>query len=445
MQSSIDNSSNSLTILERAPRRFLTLGTVALASALLAGGVHAQSGNWLYLDLDQAHVRYVQGSEAPITRDLTRTGQCQLNVTQLNDLLHLTSPSGAIGWRPQDARIGVNGVSSGEPCTQIRDGQSIKLALGTMLQTQGQQVVSATVMTVVENKPADLVVTARLAGGSESPVHHFEQECGVGSCEIDLPRVPGKVWDELSISVAAKPTGESGTLSLTDAEFELLPFVPEGDLACNEGDTEGGATLRRLDDIDLAAGNGESKACEKLLPYRLDFDGSTLAFLVDYSVIAGDEVEPTFAFEVTWNTEWVPAPFPSAVEYYPGFNPPSSPQTTIVQSVPLSVQQFLETDELYLLDMCPGEPEFGPIDPNDTESEIGLIGMAFPADFNDSEGGPNDMSTFTGFQFGCLADRKIEIVSEGDCPESADSPGSVCVRVTETGFLRGDWTVTRAL
>lgn len=263
----------------------------------------------------------------------------------------------------------------------------------------------------------DLVAT--IVPGSESSVPRDPS----GTYLVTISDV---VFDELVFTSTAA-SFEFANLSVTPA------FT--GDLDCGESEVEAGSTLRRLNDVD------SPEECSDEIPSRLDFDGETLAFLADYEAIEG--AEPAFAFDVAWRTEWVPlVPPPQAIPYG-GVNPPVVPTTTA--EAPLSVQWFGPSPDPdppsnppYFLDYCPGEPQF--------DEDGLLVALEFPVDFDDDEDGDNDMSGLPGFQYGCLVNREVEIVADPDlCPESGSTEGLICVRVIESGYLRGDWRSTRRL
>jgi hypothetical protein len=237
--------------------------------------------------------------------------------------------------------------------------------------------------------------------------------------------------------------------SSTQASFEFanLAVSPafDGELGCRDAETEPGSTLRRLDDVGL----GDDDECAPPIPSRLDFDGATLRFLADYAVLG--DAEPAFAFDVAWRTEWVEGVATQQAIPYTGVNPPSVPTTA--QAAPLSVQWFgasAEPEEPHLLDYCPGTPEYA-VDESgkpvlDAEGNPVLVGLTFPAGFVTTA---NDMSSdLPGFQYGCLIRRDVEILEDtGACPELPEqAPANpICIRVRESGYLRGDWTATRTL
>lgn len=231
----------------------------------------------------------------------------------------------------------------------------------------------------------------------------------------------------------------------TSFEFANLAATPEftGELGCGDAETAPGTTLRRLNDLGVESAAG----CAPPVPSRLDFDGSTLTFLADYEVLEG--AEPAFAFDVAWRTEWVEEiPPPLAIPHTVGGPNPPPATPTAAQAVSLSVQWFglsAVPERPYLLDSCPGNPIFAP--QPDLNGNPVLVALEFPAGFVDDADGVNDMSDLPGFQYGCLISRDVELVEDAtECSASEKpSPNATCVRVKESGYLRGDWTATRTL
>lgn len=235
----------------------------------------------------------------------------------------------------------------------------------------------------------------------------------------------------LSPATCVLTASAPGYGSVNSNSFQVLSL--SGDLACGDEDAETGASLRRL----FNATGEEGVDCTEI-PYSLEFDGQTVTFLADYSVLP-ENVEPAFAFELPWRAEYVAVPAHLPIPYVANNNPPAL-GGTFVQAVPLSTHKFDDGDARFLLDFCPGQPQY---DGNDV-----FTGLVLPVDFDASEGGDNDLSALPGFQYGCLIERKVEIVPDGEsCPTSPDETGAnaICVKVTETGYLRGDWTSTRTL
>jgi hypothetical protein len=253
------------------------------------------------------------------------------------------------------------------------------------------------------------------------------------SSKTYLVTISGVVFDRLVFSA----TG-------TSFEFANLTVTPQytGDLACGKSKDAEGASLRRLNDVDAAL----PEECADPIPSRLDFDGETLTFLADYNVLEG--AEPAFAFDVDWRTEWVEeVALPQAIPYLTGNPNPPLNAPTASQGAALSVQWFGASalpDEPYLLDSCPGNKVFE--QPADPSADPVLVAVEFPPGF-DTVDGPNDMSDLPGFQYGCLVSREVELVEDAaECvAEDKPTPNATCVRVKESGYLRGDWTATRTL
>jgi hypothetical protein len=234
-----------------------------------------------------------------------------------------------------------------------------------------------------------------------------------------------------------------GTVDSTP--FKVLE--PTGVLNCGDSETapeEEGVTgtLTRLDTQDCT-----------LLDYSLDFDGQTLVFLADYSVLEEGEF-PEFRFDMAWAPEFVEVPLHVAVPYTEGGdNPPpatNSGFSTFVQKVPLTVQWFEDPDNRFFLDYCPAKSISYDRPPNDDN----VVGIVLQDEVESDV--DNDMSVLDGFQYGCLIKRTVEIVNDdvGVCPITAlgdpkftgpTTAEAICVKVTESFYVRGDFGATRTL
>jgi hypothetical protein len=439
-------------------------GTTLLAVFVCAPAASAASeeGNWLLLEFapfkGQAQVRLVSEGTDAATQVLTRKGLFNCGLATDGRLLGF-SGSQSVGFFPlwHKGSIGIKGSSQGATCGQVRNGQFLKLQLGSDPRVAQQKVVEAELSLVIHRNVririeasdgGKVVRTFEVRSGSYAKQAVSPGAVGLNcpnrwphTCKIRLEGEDGLRWDALKLSTAAQNTGESGAWSIGGgaSRFKLLDFAPEGEFDCGDTDVEAGGVLRRLDDVEGPEGD-----CTKL-PYQLEFDGETLAFLADYGVLEAG-TEPAFAFDVEWRTELVTGPTPQAVPYVPGDNPPSLPET-FAQQVPFSVQWFGLSPGAepppgvtpYLIDYCPGQPVY---------TDGVLTGLTLPAGFDDAPEGSNDMSDLDGFQFGCLVARAIEIVDPQSCgiePPQMVAPNQLCVRVKESGYLRGDWTATRTL
>ena len=427
--------------LQRASRPVRSLVLTALAAVGLSAmaPVWASPESAIYLKPSVGTLSYQTD-----TRYLESTGDngCELNTSAISDLLVIegTGTDAKPGWTSRDGVIGVNGTSSGSPCTQVRIDQGVKVSVAENFVSP--RFASATIRLKANPKAT---VRIQTFNGNDL-VHNFviscNKVCTVQVNEANALSSNNASWDSVTItSITGNRSSESGAFALADSEFNWA----QGDLDCldsvQSGAGSGGsnATLTRLFGIN------EDVSCTKI-PYRLDFDGETVEFLADYGVL-DPEVEPAFAVDLIWGIEFVTATTPAAQAFDSAFdpNPPAylaigTPPSTFVQAVPLSVQWFNDADRKYFLDYCPGQPTFAVAD-----DPASLNKLDFPPGFDSST---NDMADLPGFQFGCLVNRAVQIVGDSvACPQGADvtGPDAICVTVKETVYLRGDWTATRTL
>jgi hypothetical protein len=442
------NAAPARAPLTQRPGR-LGWGVCAVVAVLasVAGAVPAQAATTLELSRDGSIAKVELKDNGSVTAtQVVAPGASDCAIEdQDGPLLDF----GAVGARGlagfhNNSGIGLARTSQGEPCGHVRATESLSLDLGPALSDRKIAGASVTVRfyrnTRVEiDDGSSIVRRVKFGyGGTDTDtitVKHFT--CSTNPCTIPIPfpqEGPAQLnADGLAIEVTQAAGGaESGALTLTGAVFTLSePFEPDGDLNCTDENyaSDGDGSITRLFDVD-----SESPECTAL-PYRLSFDGQTLTFEADYTVLQG--VEPQFAFEATWYPELIafPGTGNNAVMVVGPENPPAD-KSTFLQAVPLSTQQFLGTDPEYFVDFCPGTPEF---------DASGIKTVVFPSGFEVD----NDMSDFPGFQYGCLIERTVEILDHTDptiegieaCAGKADD--EICVRVREKGYLRGDWKLTR--
>lgn len=431
---------------------FSLLSLLMYAPISAANGANgAQEGNWLVLKFQKkkAKVGLISDGETIATQVLKPKARSDCRLDTDGSLLDF-SGSQSVGFKKT---IGIKGKSQGTPCGQVRNNEFLRLALGSDEGVLNQKVVEATLNLLIHRdvliqiearNGADLVQKYEVRAGHytsepvESDVIAFDCPSKRGNCKVSLEASDGLRWDSLKMITNAKKRGEAGAWSIGGgpSRFRLLDFTPEGDLDCGDAVVEGDVTLQRLDNVG-------QETCTQI-PYQLEFDEETIAFIADYGVLDEGE-DPAFAFDVEWRAELVEGPNPQAIPFE-GVNPPLD-NDSFVQQVPFSVQWFGPSPEPddpanppYFVDSCPGQPLY--------EDGV-LVGLTAPL-FNDNENGPNDMSDLPGFQFGCRVSRIVEIVPIYQCDVAGSPPlnpsaDMICVRVRESLYVRGDWRSTRRL
>lgn len=412
-------------------------------------------------------VQGILGGSAPAKCELRRPAGAA-------DLIDFHVPAGLTpGFFDKQDLLGIREVSGGVPCGRVgADGQFLKLTLGDDVPalrlvvgtTLNFNIRNNVLIRIEANGPFGTSVyevrsgsyrTGAPSSGPIAPDGVFN--CGPKeSCRVQLE---GAAWSELTLTTANDQAGKAGEWSLGSGNSVFMLGEVET-IGCTGSDDDlveaDNVVLRRLVDLDLFTNEPNAADCRPL-PYRVGFNGREFQFLVDYSVLDydGDGVpdrDPTFELIVNWAEERVALPAPPIVVYPdegcsadPVGSEPACPPT-VTSSVGLSWQQFLPedftfggvtypADDAYFIDACLGQPTY--------EGGV-LTGLILE---DPLEPDPRDMSSFPGLQYGCYLSRQIDVLSQLEsalCPvtESGD-PASICIRLTEVIYVRGDYFGSR--
>ena len=350
-----------------------------------------------------------------------------------DSLLAIAASSGAtLGYFAEKGWIGIRQSGRGVPCGRVSEGQSIFLSVGTDEDISSLAIEKATFGV---NVKGDVVIDILATAGEES-ADRYQVRTG-RSTETAPPSGLKQVFlfaegradsgpdseadytftIEGSYDTFKLTTANSGQWSLGSRTTTFELAIPKTPFACGEtreaafsGDQgDGLVRFTRLDNID-------GVECDDILAslvFRLSRDGNEAEFVLD-----GDYglQQPSFLWEVTWPEEDVSMrrPQPPAVTVGDGAF------KTVTALIEPTRQQFLPTDATFFIDMCLGDPIF---------DEGGFVGFSE----DDRSTFPDLSPTSEGTQYACWLTRSLEY------------RGGDKVQVSETGYLQGDWTATRAL
>ncbi|MFU8816853.1 MAG: hypothetical protein ACNA7W_16010 [Pseudomonadales bacterium] len=384
-------------------------------------------------------------------------------------LINFIPTGGTIGFNTSQFLIGMINESGGTTCGRVdAPGQKITVELGADTKAAGfNRIYGATIPIIIRS--GDLAMQIVLDAGTDSARTLFVKAGShIGSAQHTSPlsmdgdtwvcvdsgdcivEIGDTSWTTMTFSADDGITGAAGEWSLGAARLNLT----QGDLACGETVEidDGAVSLTRLPNM---CGNAPSNVCPVKIPYAISFDGATLDFFADYSLLEtcttdeGQNVteEPAFEWTIAWDAGAIPVEggdFPNAASTN-GTVSYTAQLAELANRVPLSEQRFLDTDPWYNVDTCIGE--LTPVENVIDDQGFPIDGLAltlFPDDENaDEPYARYDMSSLKGIQYGCFLERTVEVVESESCTTGTGE--EICVQKTERIYVRGDWRVSSRL
>ena len=416
-----------------------------LATLLLSGAVaHAETPSPSVIELELGATARITSDGTPALlaiRDLEEiTGRsrdkCILAIGDdatmrdpRDESLVEISGSGELGFAKNRNWIGLRPQNRGIDCGRLQEREWITLGLGSSI-PENKLIESATFSLRLKGS-VHIDIEATTAGGNADSyqvrsgtavVENVGSSTGDGGV-FNCPIRPDSAPDDEASCKFTIDQGFYGAFTLTtrSGEWSLgngtTSFRLGEALNCGESLTtdfpggDGVVTLTRLDNAE------EAETCSPIpatLRWNAQQGANEFEFLADYS----DQSSATFFWEVEWPEEAPngaerPAPME---EPFTDESFPDEFKRTFTSQIRPTLQRFRDDDEQFFIDMCRGTT---------TRDEEGNF-LAHEGDFP-------DLSSAPGTQYACWLTRSIE-----------HRDGNK-IRVTETGYLQGDWVATRTL